>query len=438
MTAPQVSPSEGGRFLRHYADAPPSDGQTAEVATVEDDADSRPPLECYACKKQTVRTDFVLIATDGSEDWAGKLYGHCLWCAYSCDNEFYEACGKDPELGLAYSKRLWRRRSNRQKALTGIVDNRGRQFSTLAEELLDAVPQLREDRRSLYKLIKQRLVAINTAALAAILKEREEAAWVAQAREVEAKRYVAMLNNLRDEADGIQVERIERLVTVDTQYFTTIFETVHISYVCRFKECGFYGSNSDWLKHESSYQFRCPRCAKRYRPFAGRHGASELHPFQKVLSIVDPVTQRILAVPTTWPDTAADEFLGSQALIEARKIHSAGNPEEEARFKQTANTELHNLLLKVGLPPTMQHFKGATIEARHILQPAVGYGPAAIQRLDEVGYRGAILPADLAQQPVFNQWSILCAGLASLILTTPASIRQYLTEVCTNSPTDLA
>ena len=78
------------------------------------------------------------------------------------------------------------------------------------------------------------------------------------------------------------------------------------------------------------------------------------------------------------------------------------------------------------------------MEARHILQTAVGFGTAAIQRLDETGYRGAILPDNLAEQPVFDQWPILCAGLASLTLTMPDSLRQYLQEVRDSSPTDRA
>ena len=144
---------------------------------------------------------------------------------------------------------------------------------------------------------------------------------------------------------------------MSTLYLMAIFDTVFISYVCRYKDCGFYGSSSDWVKETNHYRFRCPRCARRYQPWIERQGATALYPFQKVLSIIDPLTQRTLMLPTTWPDTQSDEFLCNQAVIEARKIISDGDAEAESRFKANANTCLHNLLKMIGLPPTMQHYK---------------------------------------------------------------------------------
>ena len=134
-------------------------------------------------------------------------------------------------------------------------------------------------------------------------------------------------------------------------------------------------------------------------------------------------------LPTTWPDTHSDEFLCNQAVIEARRLISEGDAEAESRFKSSANTCLHNLLTKVGLPPTMQHFTEVLPPARDILLGARGYGSPAVAQLAAKGYRGAILPHNMNCQDVFNRWEILVAGLASLILNLPITLRTFINEV---------
>ena len=70
----------------------------------------------------------------------------------------------------------------------------------------------------------------------------------------------------------------------------------------------------------------------------------------------------------------------------------------------------------------------------HILNPASGYGPNAIQYLKERGYRGNILPADISGAIVFRDWDILVAGLASFILKLPGGLREYLNELMPMAP----
>ena len=134
-------------------------------------------------------------------------------------------------------------------------------------------------------------------------------------------------------------------------------------------------------------------------------------------------------LPTTWPDTHSDEFLCNQAVIEARKMISDGDAEAESRFKTNANTCLHNLLTKIGLPPTMQHFTEILPPARNILLSAHGFGTSAVAHLAATGYRGAILPPNMNTEDVFNNWEVLVAGLTSLILNLPLTLRTYLNEV---------
>ena len=230
-----------------------------------------------------------------------------------------------------------------------------------------------------------------------MLKERENATYILEERQKYAKDYLRMLEDMVDGHQAPNSSEMSSLINEDKQYFTAIFDSVFISYVCRHKDCGYYGSNSDWVKQANRYKLRCPRCARLCRPFADSQGASSLHPFQKVLAVIDPITQRIFALPTTWPDTASDEFPCNMAVTQARKIMSEGNAEAESRFKSNADECLRNLLQKVGLPPSMQHYQGILPEARHIFESAAGFGAEAIAHLASSGYRGAILPTEVSE-----------------------------------------
>ena len=76
----------------------------------------------------------------------------------------------------------------------------------------------------------------------------------------------------------------------------------------------------------------------------------------------------------------------------------------------------------------MQHFQGVLPTARDILLSANGYGSEAVAHLAAHVYRGAILPPEVCQEPVFNSWEILASGLVSLILNHPASLRACIQE----------
>ena len=116
------------------------------------------------------------------------------------------------------------------------------------------------------------------------------------------------------------------------------------------------------------------------------------------------------------------------AVTEARKIMSEGDADAESKFKANANECLRKLLQKVGLPPSMQRVQGVLPEARHILESATGFGSGAVAHLAARGYRGAILPPEVSQEPIFNSWGILTSGLVSLILNLPPSLRTYIQE----------
>ena len=91
-----------------------------------------------------------------------------MGCALYCNRDYYN--------GLAYVRRLWKRRSNRIKGTLGIAIDRAKQFAELADRLVVAAPDLRRNKRELYRITKQRLVATSSAAVSSMLREKEQAA----------------------------------------------------------------------------------------------------------------------------------------------------------------------------------------------------------------------------------------------------------------------
>ena len=76
----------------------------------------------------------------------------------------------------------------------------------------------------------------------------------------------------------------------------------------------------------------------------------------------------------------------------------------------------------------MQHYTEILPTTRGILLSAKNFGDEAVAHLAANGYRGAILPTDIDTEHVFGSWEVLTAGLASLILNLPTSLRAYIRE----------
>ena len=105
-----------------------------------------------------------------------------------------------------------------------------------------AAPDLRRNKRELYRITKQRLVAISSAAVSSMLKENEHAAYILEERQKYARGYIATMEHLAVDNETEGPTSMSTLINEEKQYLTAICDTVFISYVCRYKDCGFYGS----------------------------------------------------------------------------------------------------------------------------------------------------------------------------------------------------
>ena len=163
-------------------------------------------------------------------------------------------------------------------------------------------------------------MAIKVSAAAGLLSEQAEAPRVLRERIKYVNAYHAALDWAETYLESTALEAHGSFKAKDHSYLTAVLDNICISFVCRYPDCRFYGSNSDWVKHNERYKLRCPKRGKQYQRWVKQRGATTLLPFQKVVSILDPYTHRVSAVPATWPSSGEDDFLGKLALAQARKL----------------------------------------------------------------------------------------------------------------------
>ena len=103
-----------------------------------------------------------------------------------------------------------------------------------------------------------------------------------------------------------------RLLASELQYLTKVAESTVISFICRHRDCLYFGDNATWLKHEDKHWFRCPVCARQYTPWKS---GDNLIPAQKVFATWKPdspvgsdAEMEKVAFLCTWPPSAEEHF----------------------------------------------------------------------------------------------------------------------------------
>ena len=95
------------------------------------------------------------------------------------------------------------------------------------------------------------------------------------------------------------------LTSTEASYLSSMQEGVDLMYLCRMPECLYFGLNSQWVKHVTKEQFKCPCCGEQYKPSSTYKGAVDAG---FVLSIVHPNTGQQQLIPVTWPPSNDIEY----------------------------------------------------------------------------------------------------------------------------------
>ena len=114
-----------------------------------------------------------------------------------------------------------------------MTNDRQLQFRTLRDRLMSINPEL--PRYEIYELTRRRIVAINAAVVAGLLKENQEATYIVGQRACYAREYTDALDHATDGATP-QVTAQEHFRLTEADYLIADFDHVCISYVCRYAD----------------------------------------------------------------------------------------------------------------------------------------------------------------------------------------------------------
>ena len=122
---------------------------------------------------------------------------------------------------------------------------------------------------------------------------------------------------------------------------------VTLSFVCRYLECLFFGQNDGmtWPQEIGHYRFRCPSCGKKAAPWTTISGQIEGLAF--VLMIIDPLTEEVTHIPTTWPPSQEEQWLNNMIELTARDIQSDADVEA---WRNKSALDIHNLIQRERIP----------------------------------------------------------------------------------------
>lgn len=329
------------------------------------------------------RTDFLLLPE--KEDWCGKLWGHCLKCSGLDAKDF---------------KRLQRNRWHvRAKALFAKRDRmRVLDWQSLDAHLKEKFPgSTNKERRALAMF---RIRAMGMAAAKAAFQESENT------QKAYTACHEAYMHKIDEVCENIGMPSAQ-IKHWETDFLTSVCKSIQVSYLCRKKDCGFYGMNDQWVQHATKYHFRCPHCAMQYYPWKD---APKWYPFQKVISVSHPGTGERWVIPALWPASAEDSWLQDMMQATASKIESEDDLEA---FLTGKIQSLEVLLSNAGIPAVFKKFTMKQ-DVKWLLDSAAGFGQTQYGKLAEEGYWGNILDPKLGNQEPFDQWEEFAAIFASL------------------------
>ena len=107
----------------------------------------------------------------------------------------------------------------------------------------------------------------------------------------------------------------------EASYFSHVMKGVQWSYLCRKKQCMFFGGNNveTWIKANAGYKFRCPMCGYLHQPW--KTGSDDV-PAARVLTVAHPITGELMHIPTVNPESKDEGWLNQMIEVTARNMQT--------------------------------------------------------------------------------------------------------------------
>jgi hypothetical protein len=186
-------------------------------------------------------------------------------------------------------------------------------------------------------------------------------------------------------------------------WLSNLAHGIEFCYVCRHKECLYFGLNSEWVRHKHKEWFKCPACGKKYSPQSTAHGEVDRLAF--VLQLPNVLTGDMNLIPTNWPPSDETGWICKMIEIEARKVKTQADI-ELWRAKSALN--LQELINAQRIPLNFEEMTPDP-EIDGLFSEAWAW-----TEFKQRKYRGTFLPKEWEIIP-FEDWTEIIALLADVV-----------------------
>ncbi len=398
--AKRGSLSEGEEVSRlaRTADSP-EDSLTGARRTAAEGRPTDGPT-CMDCEAACFPSDFLLVTTDGSEDWCAKLWGRCFHC-------YNASRGKDAQpLAQTDFKRRARmawtaRKAKLQEKVGTIRSLRFGQEEAYFERVFPGATNA--DRRQLV-LMRLRLLSSNTvkdfAEQTLAMDNEEMKANFTKGLQRISQEYRVALETAAKNATWTSGAGGPTLDADDINHLTMISSRQALPFLCRERSCLFAGDNSQWIPHATKLWYRCPLCKTHYRPWVVQ--ANFVDAQKVIVTIKDDGTCEF--IPCSWPNTHESKALSNFQELHYRGV--AGADEVKGFLDKTAvklDHLLHQYAIMMPRHQAFQHYDW-TEKNSHMLGEAT-YPRTKHEHLIKNGFVGCQLkPEQCTKDKLFTQW----------------------------------
>ena len=205
------------------------------------------------------------------------------------------------------------------------------------------------------------------------------------------------------------------LMATEASYLTQLMDGVWWSYLCRRKECCFFGQNNvmTWIKHSRHYYFRCPMCATQHMPHAHRDSFVK---GKRVLTLYSPLTDNHPRyIMCENPPSEDDRWLNNMVELQARDIKTA---EDVQSWVNRSALDLENLIKKEEIRAESLWQPIAFDKSRHFASYGSDWDDSPMRERGHV--LGAFLPPQEAAREPFSDWNGLIAILSNHVAASRA------------------
>lgn len=348
-----------------------------------------------------MRLRFLLSATDGSEEWGGRLFGHC----YDCSKEKYPAKN-------AFKKEVNRRWQARKERF-GVLNKRLRtiNFHNLEayfKKMFPGAPgRVHHD-----LTIKRIRVHINNIVNDYVEEQMEmdvpeKAAFQEGVKQIRQEYFDGLAAAAANPTWCSSVDG-KLLCKSEINHLTFISTNALLPFLCRLETCLFVGYNDMWLRASHHDWYRCPLCKTHYRPGVSKGTWVNA---QKVL-ISTSMGGELEITPCTWPNSHEDKVIGRM-----QELHYMGATQQlKANLNQTT-MKLDGLLdpYKLRKPEYAAFRHYAWTEQGMDAVDETKWPRANYEKIIKEGFWGMQLSPRDCEKP-FSKWSEFVAVLTQHFL----------------------